>query len=454
MIYPVKEKLVDAQYGNAGGDNPFLDALPDMLPRDEFLAEMKSSPRLPIDLPAMTVEQRSRLIPMIAAAFFPMDYMYAIYDQLYRSIVTTYTTRTSVEAVRQVNALFADRATGDMPYATQAASGAILGVPGVGKTSTINRSLSLLPQVICHSEYQGQLFFCKQVLYLHVECPSDCSVKTLGFNILRALDMAVGTEYYERLVAMKTAAASAIATQVKILCMTHHVGLLVVDEIQNAVLTARKNGQVKPLIKFLVELTNDTSTGIMFAGTPLAEDLFLAEEHLKRRTRGIRLLPLKPDGIYFDLLDFLWPLQVTPKQAKLTDGMRKKLFDLSGGVPAYISKIFQEAQAQALLMGEPCINEKIMQRAVDLLAIRIPKTYAGGTYLSDFSYEGNDDMEQPIETPEPPSELPQEVPRLYAVKRGRKTTDRDPEDLVVAFREGLDMVAFLRENKMLEETEC
>ena len=448
MKYQQDQGTVEAVYGVCKG-NPFLEALPEMHGRKDYLKRIESRPRLPCELPAMTVEQRRSLLPMIATAFQPMEYMYAIYDQMYRSIVTTYTTRTAMDEIMRINALFSGRGE-NIPYATQAASGAILGVPGVGKTSTIKRSLSLMPQVICHSEYQGQPFFCKQVLYLHVECPSDCSVKTLAFNILQALDLAIGSDYFERLVAMRSSAASAIATQVKILCMTHHVGLLVVDEIQNAVLTARKHGQVKPLIKFLVELTNDTSTSILFAGTPLAEELFLAEEHLKRRTRGIRLLPLRPDGIYFALLDFLWPLQVTPKQAPLTDGMRKKLFDLSGGVPAYIIKIFMEAQAQALLMGEACISEKIMQRAVELLAIRIPKTYSGGTYLSDFSYAG-DEEQKPLETP---TEAPQEVPRLYAVKRGRKVAERDTQDLIVAFREGKDMLAFLREQGMLEEMEC
>jgi len=106
----------------------------------------------------------------------------------------------------------------------------------------------------------------------------------------------------DSLSALRSSSASAIATQVKILCMTHHVGLIIVDEIQNAVVTARKNRQVKPLIKFLVELTNDTSTAVYFVGTPLAEELFIAQEHLKHRTRGIRLLPLRPDGTYREFL--------------------------------------------------------------------------------------------------------------------------------------------------------
>jgi len=75
-----------------------------------------------------------------------------------------------------------------------------------------------------------------------------------------------GSDYINRLTLMHSIYVSAIATPVKILCMTHHVGLILVDEIQNAILTARKNRQIKPLIKFLVELTNDTRTATYFSG--------------------------------------------------------------------------------------------------------------------------------------------------------------------------------------------
>lgn len=64
-------------------------------------------------------------------------------------------------------------------------------MPVVGKTSTIRRALSLLSQVIEHEKYQGKPFFCKQILYLIVECPSNCSVKTLGLNIAVAIDKAI-----------------------------------------------------------------------------------------------------------------------------------------------------------------------------------------------------------------------------------------------------------------------
>ena len=392
---------------------------------------------------------------MLASLFVPMTYMYAVYDQLYRAIRETYSTRTAIEEIRRINVLFS---SGECPpYSTQAASGSILGVPGIGKTSTIRRALETMPQVIEHTEYMGKSFYCKQVLYLRVECPSDCSVKTLALNLVAALDRAIGSDYLNQLTSLRSVATSAVATQVKILCMTHHVGLLLVDEIQNAVETARKNRQTKPLLKFLVELTNDTSTAVYFVGTPAAEQLFVSQEHLKRRTRGIRLLPLKPDGTYRRFLEQLWPHQLTPQQVPLTEKLANKLFDFSGGIPAYILKIFQEAQAQALLQGQVRIDERVMQRAIDILAIKVPKTYSGGTYLSDFEVGDTiSDDAPPAQFPgdaprEIPEESPEPIPRLYANQRGRKAAARDAQDLVAAFAAGIDLLQILRENELLEE---
>ena len=441
-------QVAGAIYDNGPIGNPFLAAMPEELSKDEFFEYVRSYPQLPANLADMTSEERRQELPRLSTLFIPLDYMYVIYDLLYRAIRGTYMRRTSLMEIQNINALYGNREVG--AYATQADTGSILGIPGIGKTSTVRRCLSILPQVIEHTEYQGHTCYCKQVLYLFVECPSDCSVKTLALNIMTALDGAIGSKYIESLSCLRTSSASALATQTKILCMTHHVGIILVDEIQNAVVTARKNRQVKPLIKFLVELTNDTSTGIYFVGTPLAEELFAEEEHLKRRTRGIRLLPFKPDGVYRQFLEQLWPYQLTPQQAALTNKLTNKLYDWSGGIPAYIIKIFQESQVQALLHGEPAVNEKTMQRAIDLLAIKVPKTYAGGTFLSDFEVElALNDQGTVLQG----EVAEKEVPRLYANKRGRKAAQRDQEDLLAAFKEGRDILKHLTNMGLAERVE-
>ncbi len=421
--------------GNSG--NPYLEAMPDMLSPEQFARSIASYPPIPHDLAEMSPEERRGLLPSLASIYVPLPYQYAIYDTLYRAIATTYRTADVVESTRAINAYYCGR---DTNCATQADSGSILGVPGCGKTATVRRCLTTMPQVIEHMEYQGQPCYCKQVLWLHVECPSDCSVKTLGFNVMAALDKTVGSKYLQSTKGLRTASASAIATQTKILLTNHHVGLLVIDEIQNAVLTARKNHQEKPLLRFLVELTNETMTSIYFVGTPIAEELFVSQEHLKRRTRGIRLAPFRPDGAYLDFLNKIWPYQYTVQMAELTTSIGNKLYDCSGGIPAYIIKIFGESQAQALMQGRSCIDEKIIQRAVEMLAIKVPRTYASGTHISDFEIGG--------QVPAPPEQ--EEVPRQYAVKRGRKATQRDDGDLLVAYNNGVDIETHLKKNGYLE----
>lgn len=453
--YPVGEQSVGAVYDKAPVDNPFLAALPEMLSQSDFSSEIRSFPKLPQNLPQMTSEERRQALPMLSSIFVPMNFMYPLYDQLYRAIRSTFSTRTMLEEVRQTNALFRGSSAND--YSTQAATGSILGVPGVGKTSTIRRSLALLPQVIEHEMYMGKPFFCKQVLYLTVECPSDCSVKSLALNLVAALDRAIGSNYLHQLTSLRSVAASAIASQIKVLCLTHHVGLLLIDEIQNTVTTAQKNKQVKPLIKFLVELCNDTYTSVFFVGTPDAEALFVSQEHLKRRTRGIRLLPFKPDGAYRAFLEQLWRYQLTPASVPLTDQLANKLYDWSGGIPAYILKIFQESQAQALLQGRNCIDTKTMQRAIDLLAIKVARTFSGGTHISDFDFASAAASEEPTAISANSSlseisaeEAADEVPRLYANKRGRPSAERDATDLLAAFKNGSDLLRHLYSNDLLE----
>ena len=102
---------------------------------------------------------------------------------------------------------------------------------------------------------------------------------------------------------------------------------------------------------------------------------------------------------------------------------------------------------QALLNGERCITEKMVQRAVEILAIKVPKTFAGGTHISDFSFGEDGDGVTPV-LPSTDGEEQLEQPRLYANKRGRPVSVRDERDLLNA--NGL-LQAHLRKYELLEE---
>ena len=233
------EPVVNAKYINPQG-NPFLEALPELLGKYEFVELIKSNIRLPYDLEDKKSQERRFYISELTKWFLPMDYMYSIYDMLYQAMVITYQTKTTIESIRQLNEIYTDFRTGKertLSYATQAYSGAILGVPGIGKTSTIQRCLNTMPQVIIHNEYQGNTYYTKQINYLLAECPSDCSIKTLAFNIISGIDRAIGSDYIGNGNVLKSLSSSALTAKLKIVCMSHHIGLIVIDEIQNAIMT-------------------------------------------------------------------------------------------------------------------------------------------------------------------------------------------------------------------------
>ena len=68
----------------------------------------------------------------------------------------------------------------------------------------------------------------------------------------------------------------------------------------------------------------------------------------------------------------------------MTDRLANQIYDYSGGIPAYISKLLEEAQAQALMRGVGRIDRKMIAAAADYLAIQPPRELGTGTFLSDF----------------------------------------------------------------------
>ena len=463
-------------------ENPFIKAIQPELSRNEFLKEIKGNISDPIPKVNESSQNRLNYLTNLSTWFFPMDYMYVIYDTLYRAITSTYKTKTVIETIRKINQInnqFQTEDYGMENFSTQAYSGAILGVPGIGKSSTIQRCLRLIPQKIVHTNYNGQPFYTKQITYLFIECPSDCSVKTLALNIFTAVDRCIGSHYMDQIQSPRASSSSALVSKLKILCLNLNIGLIVIDEIQNAVYSAEKNRQIKPLIKFLVELTNETSTAICFCGTLEAENLFLQKEHLTRRTRGIRLYPMKYDITYRKMMIELWKHQSVKKKTHITEKLLKQVYDLSGGIPSYIIKIFQEAQTHAILTGKEMLDYEIIKQTANILNIEVPKYYDNeGTSITDFQYI-EDEIDLKIETEPIVTEVPENKleidtriiveenkrneivhqvekmpPRFYSTNRGRKKEVRDESDILECrsnMKDIKDFILVLEQKNLLEK---
>ena len=144
---------------------------------------------------------------------------------------------------------------------------------------------------------------------------------------------------------------------------------------------------------------------------------------------------MKPDAIYRNFLDILWAYQLTLNKTELTTKIANKLYDYSGGIPAYMVKIYTEAQTQAILSGKETIDESMIQKSVDILSLDVPKTYLRGTSISDFEIKNHENVIL-IETEDMTEEGV--VKREYANPRGRKAVPRDKYDLVCLFEKNME----------------
>ena len=121
---------------------------------------------------------------------------------------------------------------------------------------------------------------------VQVQTPADCSVKGLLFEILRKVDEILGTRYHFNATRVNATADMLIGSVSTV--ALNHIGLLVVDEIQNVVNS--KNGPT--VVGMLTQLINNAGISICMVGTPKSALFFGQEMMLARRSLGLSYKPL------------------------------------------------------------------------------------------------------------------------------------------------------------------
>ncbi len=259
------------------------------------------------------------------------------------------------------------RATPDI---TPQLSASLIGTSGMGKTSTLKRYLSRIPQVIYHSDYG--LY---QVPYLHIETPYDgASVKGLAQSIFRKVDMLLPDAQYAKQYAEGNAGAETLMNHAARVLHMHCVGLLIVDEIQN-LQNSPKNRQA--LMSLLVSASNELGVPTLFVGTSKAKNLLSLSFRQARRSVGFgiplwerldKASPSEAEGgkegpsdwdVFFEtLLHYQWVRNPTALQSKRH--LSELLYDLSQGIIDVAIKLFATTQVRAIMDGSETITGQIL----------------------------------------------------------------------------------------------
>ena len=238
-----------------------------------------------------TNDKSTRLIALseLYNIYIPSRMSEEIYSKLYLALLRSLNKKDTINAVRQANENY--KAVHQKSYQGiigGSDSFTIIGCSGIGKSSAISRAVDLITDK-SFVEFNNTKI-CPVVV---VQCPFDSSVKGLAFEILRNIDDVLETKYYSN--ALRSHATTDVLIGIISQVSLYHIGLLIIDEIQNV--ASSKNG--KTFINALTQLINNSGVSICMVGTPECKVFFEQQLQLARRSMGLEYTPLQYD-YYFE----------------------------------------------------------------------------------------------------------------------------------------------------------
>jgi energy-coupling factor transporter ATP-binding protein EcfA2 len=219
--------------------NPLTEAITVFTDKDSIYDELTHIPVISQniwDLPDIYQQVELKKIDRV---HIPVPYIYALYNKFMSLILDGYSKYNPFSA--EVNCLQMEAAiaarkdkflNGEMLARTTAPSVLIHGESGSGKTTAIRRALSIMPQVIEHENYSGKSFKQDQLVWLSFDLPSTASIKGLALNFFAAVDLALGTNYYDDWKDKSQRTVERHLGQMQVIVLTHHLGIVHLDELQ------------------------------------------------------------------------------------------------------------------------------------------------------------------------------------------------------------------------------
>lgn len=336
--------------------------LPPMLSGEELKGRLEIKPFYDNSIQSKVKSERLMALNEIYNIYLPSVMSEEIYSKIYLAMLRSLQKKEGKLAVQQRNVNGERiRNMDGSAYGYQGILGGsdsftIIGTSGIGKSSAISRAVSIATEnrVIGLEEP-----FCKIIPVVMVQCPFDCSVKGILLQILKEIDMELDTHYYDMAVRARATTDMLIGSVSQI--ALNHIGLLVVDEIQNIV----NHRQGKSLVGMLTQLINNSGISICMVGTPEAETFFESVDYLARRALGLRYGNCEYNAYFREFCNILFQYQYVGQESIISDGMIQWLYEHSAGVFAVVVSLIHDAQEISILSGRETLDMVSLNEAYE-----------------------------------------------------------------------------------------
>ena len=356
--------------------NDIMKKLPPMLSGKQLEEAMTV---LPVFDPTIRFENAAdRLIALtdLYRAFIPNDLSREIYSKLYLALLRSLQKKESIARIRQGN-------ENHKTYMQQTINGiiggadsfTIIGKSGIGKSSAISRAVQLITE---GRVIESDNPFTKIIPCVLVQCPFDSSVKGLLLEILRVVDEQLGSNYYVKSTSAKATTDMLIGTVSQV--ALNHIGILIVDEIQNVAVA--KNG--RNLLGALLQLINCSGISIGMVGTPECTEFFSQAYQLARRSLGLQYDSMEYGSEFYNLCQILLQYQYVRHPMEVDDAVVRWLYEHTGGNVSSVVTLLHDAQEIGIMNGKDTLGfEELEEVYSDRM--RLLHTYAAPKRKSQTS---------------------------------------------------------------------
>ena len=339
---------------------PTIECLPPRLSMTDLIKDLtKDRPEYHESDRMKSPEDRGMLTQILLRLYQPCEKDIDIYNKVERCIRWGYADRNPFSPTfiqqRQHEFEAQNRGEGFVQY-TQSyptTNGfALLGISGLGKSTTLRHILSRYPQVVRHKRYNGIPFNETQIVWIHMDCPEDGSLKGLCSGFFEQIDNLLGTDYFSQY-GEKKATLNKMRIAMARIARNYHLGVIVIDEIQSLAVAKDESIPVKTL-NFLVTLVNTIGVPVILVGTPRALTFLQKEFQQAKRASGqgdALWEHMQNDHVWRMFVTAIWKYQYTKQKVELTDKMADALFEEAVGIPFLAVHIYKLVQEYAIYSG-------------------------------------------------------------------------------------------------------
>ena len=332
-----------------------INVLPHMKSGSELRSALEVLPEYDVAICNADAPVRLMALSDLYRVYVPNQMSLEIYSRLYLALMRSLQKKGTKLAVQQQNqnfkAIMQQEYSGIMGGSD---SFTIIGASGIGKSSAISRAITLITEnrIIEVENPHTKIIPC-----ICVQCPFDSSVKGLLLEVLRKVDEAIDSNYYQNALRARATTDMLIGSVSQV--ALNHIGLLVVDEIQNV--CNSKHG--KSLVGMLTQLINNSGISICMVGTPESAVFFEQAMQLARRSLGLRYDVMDYGDSFKTFCEVLYSYQYVKQRTEITDAVTAWLYEHTSGNISVVVSLIHDAQEIAILNGKEILNLESLNEA-------------------------------------------------------------------------------------------